>query len=662
MKSIKTKLVVHFSILILCISILIGFFALHNASKAITTEAEAGLQSLANEGVRLTESRVATQKQALELLSGEQEIQSMDWELQQPVLQQQVQNTNFLALAVVQPNGTANYHDGTTANLGDRDYVKKAFAGETNVSDLTFSEGTDDPVLMYAAPIERNGKVVGVMIGRRDGFALSNITDKISYRKNGYAYMINSEGTVVAHPKRDRILNKWNPLQGVASDSSLQSVANLFEKMISEKRGIEKYTFSGNDLYAGYAPITGTDWILVVTANESEVLASIPVLQNKIMLITAIILVVSIFITYYLGATITNPIINIIKHSGKIAELDISQDVPENLLNKQDEVGGLSKAMQMITNNLREVIGNISHSSEHVSTSSEELTATTQQSATVADEVAKTVEEISQSASHQANNTEEGTAKAVLLGETIAKDQAYVNELNTASQQVNHAVQEGLIEIENLTKIASESSKATNEVREGIIKTNESAKKIGEASSIIAQIADQTNLLSLNAAIEAARAGEAGKGFSVVADEIRKLAEQSTKSTKMIDLVVQELQSNSNASVDIMEGVSAILLEQEKSVQESRQKYIIINEAMREAQLAVEKLNHSGKEMEMMKDAIVETLENLAAIAEENSAATEEVSSSLEEQSASLEEIAKASGGLSELAYQLQSVIQKFKV
>ena len=662
MKSIKTKLVFYFSVLIVLVSFSLGYFILQSASTSIKHEAEEGLQLVANEGARLTESRIATQQQALELIAGIQEIQSMDWELQQPVLQRQVERTNFLALAVVQPDGTASFSDGETIKIGDQEYIKKALNGEVNVSDLTISHKTGDIALMYAAPIERNGKVAGVLIGLRDGHALSNITDRMGYGEQGYAYMINGHGRVVAHQNRDMVINEFNPIEEAQVDQGLKSVAEMFNRILKEKSGLGDYIFQDSHLYAAYAPIEGSDWILVITANEEEVLGAIPALQRSVVSITLLVLVVSVIITYFLGNSITKPIIKVIEQSKKVANLDITEDISKKLLRKEDEVGSLANALQTITNNLRDIIQEISRSAEKVATSSKELTASSQQSASASEEIANTVAEIANSASEQAQSTEEGSARAVLLGDTIAKDQSFVKEMNEASQRVSQVVDEGLIVVENLSKIATESSIATKEVQVGILKTNDSAIKIGEASRLIAKIAEQTNLLALNAAIEAARAGEAGKGFSVVADEIRKLAEQSTNSTSTIDEVVQELQKNSEAAVEIMEKVSVILAEQENKIIESKEKYISIDESMKEAEDALGKLNFSGEEMENMKNAIIKTLQNLSAIAEENSASSEEVSALMEEQTASVEEVSKASEDLSYLAENLQSIIKKFKV
>jgi methyl-accepting chemotaxis protein len=290
------------------------------------------------------------------------------------------------------------------------------------------------------------------------------------------------------------------------------------------------------------------------------------------------------------------------------------------------------------------------------------LTATSQQSATAAEEVTKTVEEIARGASEQALSTEEGASKATSLGEAIEKNKGYINELNDSGEKIAVIVNEGLDGINMLSKITEESTVATSEIQEVILKTNESSNKIGQASNVILAIAEQTNLLALNAAIEAARAGDAGRGFAVVADEIRKLAEQSSASTMEIDNVVNELQNNAQNAVKTMERVSLIAKEQTNSVMDNKNKYMVISEAIKGAVDATRKLYVSSKEMETMKNEILNTLQNLTAIAEENSASTQEASASMEEQSAAIEQIAGANEGLAKLAQNLQMIISRFRV
>ena len=152
-----------------------------------------------------------------------------------------------------------------------------------------------------------------------------------------------------------------------------------------------------------------------------------------------------------------------------------------------------------------------------------------------------------------------------------------------------------------MLRVTEECNEVAKEISEGILKTHESSSKIGQASNVIASIAEQTNLLALNAAIEAARAGEMGRGFSIVAGEIKKLAEQSSKSTKEIDEIVKELQSNAQHAVKTMERVSEITKEQTDSVMKNKDKYILIEEAMESTLEVLEELNASGQEIENMK-------------------------------------------------------------
>ena len=667
MKSIKFKLLISFSILIIATTLVVGLLAIKTGGDMLKDSAKDTVQLLSNEGSKLVDSRLQALSSNLITISMQEEIRTMDWEKQSPVLKDQLINTGFLDIAVVKPDGTATYTDGSESQLGDRAYIIKAFEGQANISDVIISRVTNEPVIMVAVPIKKGADVVGVLIGRKDGNALSDITNDTGYGVRGFAYIINTKGTIIAHPAKDLVSTQFNAINLFdEGDLSYEVFAKTVQTILDNKTGFIEYEDKAVDkknvsLLAGYSEIQNTDWIFVIVANKDEVLSAIPTLKLKMMTLTIICLIVSLILVFFMGATITKPMITISKLSGKIAELDVTENVPEKYLKMSDESGTLARSMQAITNNLRKIIGEITDSSLQVSSTAQELTATAEQSAMAAEEVARTVEEIAKGASEQAGNTETGSFQAIKLGDLIEKNREQMYNLNKASDKVTDVVNDGLKDIKRLSAITEENNLATREIYDIILKTNESTNLIGEASNLISTIAGQTNLLALNASIEAARAGESGRGFAVVASEIKKLAGQSATSTSYIDGIVHELQNNVTKAVESIERVNAISKEQSDRVVSTNNKYLSISEAMEEAGTAVNQLNLSEEEMTKSKNEILDMLQTLSAIAEENAAGTEEASSAMVEQSSSMEEIANSSEKLAELAGNLQEIILRFK-
>lgn len=661
--SIKFRLILIFSIVIAGATFGIGLSGLLEAKKLIVEDAQHTSYLMAIEGGKLVDSRAMASIINLETIALQEEMRSMNLEDQLENLKEYLVHTDFLELGIVEPNGTTHYTDGSQSQLGDREYIIKAFAGDSNTSDVIISRVTNEPVIMVAVPIRQGDKVAGVIVGRRDGNSLSALAGDIKHGELGYSYIINSDGTIIAHHDKNLVLEQINPINAMAEDPSYKTWGEALTEILEQRSG--RIVYSGLEketLYAGFAEIPGSDWIFVSASNEGEMLEEYANLRLTMQLQVLVGVIINVIIIFIVGNNITKPIIYMTKLSEKIATLEISEDIPNRLLRKKDESGVLAKAMQNIMENLRHVVGEITDSSLLVASTAQELTATAEQSASASEEVSKTVEDIAKGANEQAENTEVGSLQAMKLGSIIEQNKAHMYDMNRAADRVTEVVNDGLKEVERLTGIAEENRLVSKEIYDIIMKTNDSTTQIGEASKVIANIAAQTNLLALNASIEAARAGESGKGFAVVASEIKKLSGQSAASTNYIDGIVQELQENVLKAVDSIERVNEISKEQSDSVSNTKVKYEAIMQATHDTEEAINLLNASEEEMSKSKNDIQDMLQTLSAIAEENAASTEEASSAMLEQSASMEEIARSSEKLASLAASLQELIRKFKM
>lgn len=383
-------------------------------------------------------------------------------------------------------------------------------------------------------------------------------------------------------------------------------------------------------------------------------------------------LIISLLTILVMGILMTVTIISIVKPISYVTEIIHKQSKLDfsfaanakagKLLNKNDELGIMTTALKEMEDNVRDFIVNTKRAAEQVAHSSEELTATSQQSAVATEEIAKTIESIAHGASEQARDAEVSTTNAAELGQLLEKDAAYLNELNKAATEIDARKNEGFDTLKELNDKTEQNNKAAQNIYEIILSNNESANKIETASAMIQNIANQTNLLALNAAIEAARAGEAGRGFSVVAEEIRKLAEQSNSFTGEITAVINELKSNSENAVEKVQVVRSIVGEQTDKVRETGIKFHQIAKAIEVVKEVINDLNTSSGLMESNKNTLIQVMQNLSAIAQENAAGTQQASASIEEQSASMEEIANSSESMAQIAQDLLNLIERFVV
>ena len=382
--------------------------------------------------------------------------------------------------------------------------------------------------------------------------------------------------------------------------------------------------------------------------------------QQIVLYINIAIFIIALFSGIWQTRRLSRPLEAVANEARLVASGDLRRQMPTHVGN--DEISDLIQAFSTMIINLRTIVSRVSASAEQVSLSSEELKLSAEQSATAAGSVAQTVTEVASGASTQLTAIEKTVAITEDMAAAIIHIASSASEVsNNSSDTANVATAGGRAVTEAVTQIATISN-AVSQSAAVVDRLGQSSREIGDIVNVIRNIAGQTNLLALNAAIEAARAGEAGRGFAVVADEVRKLAEQSQTAAQKIAQIVSYIQQETSTAVQTMNAGSIEVTKGTEAITVSGNQFKNIIELVQNLNGQIINISAAVEEISASSETVVNSIIGIKSIAAETTAGAENISAATEEQSASMEQIAAASQAMSQLADDLKTEVSKFKL
>ncbi|WP_167955854.1 methyl-accepting chemotaxis protein [Anaerosporobacter faecicola] len=460
------------------------------------------------------------------------------------------------------------------------------------------------------------------------------------------------------------LVNKDTGERIIGTKSSAKVASQVLDK--GEAYSDYELVINGEDYFAYYLPLKNADGQVVgmlfvgkvVTEVHKEVNAQIYSMAGC----SIVMFIICMLIIFYFVKRVAKDLTETENALSELEQGNLNLTFNDRIKNRGDEIGSILLAVESLTTRFNRVIKSLNSTVKMLIADGNNLEQLTSHSGKTAEDISLAIEEISKGAITQATDVETATQSTANMGELISDIANDLNALQRISSEMQGAQTEATQNMQQLTEVNDKTTKAISKIATNIRKTDASVQMIGEAVNLITNIADETNLLSINASIEAARAGEAGKGFSVVAMQIQKLAEESNSSAKRIEEVIATLSQDSAASITIMEEVSGNIHEQEVRLADTLKKIEKANDGVKETAANIEKINGQAEECNSSREQVIDIIQNLSALSQENAASTEETTASMEELTATINVVAESAKKMQDVAQSLNNEVGYFKI
>ncbi|EHI97568.1 methyl-accepting chemotaxis sensory transducer with Cache sensor [Clostridium sp. DL-VIII] len=591
----------------------------------------------------------------IQLLARNPIVRSYDAEKIRPVIMEALKvHPDLFGITLTEINGQqfVKTNDSELANIYDRDYFQSAVKGnEEVVSDVLLSKTTGTLQVNLASSVRdsSNGNVIGVLQGTLEISMIDNFVKELS--DDGVTvYILDKNGKMLAHPTQD--------MSNLEEREDLKNF-DFVNDGLSGKSDSEMVTKDGQKMLISYIQDKKTGWLICAEVPQSIVVHES--LDNAIRtsLIGLLILAITCGIVFILAGRAVKPLQLLVCVANKISEGDLT--IHNINIKSKDEIGNLGKSFEKMIYNLEEVINSIKGNSSKVSEYSREMIEVCEQQANGATNTADNTNKIAEgtfelSAKIEKINLSMGNLNNAVedMGEKSNIVSLAVDNASNYSEKGSEALNEVNLSMRNIQKSVNETAKV-------IVKLGEHSKAISQITEVIKGISEQTNLLALNAAIEAARAGEQGKGFAVVADEVRKLAEQSGEAANQVSNIISGIQKeNENVILVMNKGVKEVDTGS-KVIGEANSYFEMIFKSIQEISTNMKKVSYSINHMNNSSKEVFTNLDYIVELSEKVSSETQVISATTEEQVASIEEMTASVHSFSDMVVNLERLTNKFK-
>ncbi len=513
-------------------------------------------------------------------------------------------------------------------------------------------------ISMYRACYDSSGKPTGYVGGAI--FTTGMFREINELPKNGLEssrfYLINiGTGEYIYNDEKEKVAT-------VAEEDYILNILNRLKNHSNEKTGYVEYEADNKSYLASYYNITDKNWVFIMEDSTKEIFASSQKINMLLLVICVLVTIGITVLSFILLITVLKPLTKINVAVNRLGDGDISDsDEITGYLNRTDELGQISKSVKYLQNHLREIVSEITQKAVALDNSNREFSKRFEGINNAISGINSAVEGIAAGAAGQAKDTLEAEKEVKSIAKEVSHNSENVLHLDSAVSATTDLFENMTKILGDLTDISEKTVSSIVEVSEKTQATNRSSDKIREAVDIIKNITSQTNLLSLNASIEAARAGEAGRGFSVVADEIRILADSSSQSAGDIEELVDNLVNNSNTSMEEILKLNDILEKQKEELRLTIQGFESLKKEVMFVADASKSINSSNERIEGQQKTLGNIVENLSAISEQNAASCEQTNATMETVSKDINMCNKNIHILSDLSESLKSQISYFK-